>query len=83
LRLVKTSGLYEMLRPQQKKLDIWIEQWDVDEEDQRKLYGQIADVADDAGEEESVQLTPQLWMLDLTYISQRVVQVHSQSPTNI
>jgi translation initiation factor 3 subunit M len=54
LRLVKTSGLYEMLRPQLKKLDTWIEQWDVDEEDQRKLFGQIADVADDAGEEELV-----------------------------
>jgi translation initiation factor 3 subunit M len=41
-----------MLRPQLKKLDTWIEQWDVDEEDQRKLFGQIADVAEDAGEEE-------------------------------
>ena len=52
LRLVKNSGLFEMLRPQLKKLDIWIEQWEVDEEDQRKLFGQIADVAEDAGEEE-------------------------------
>ena len=52
LRLVKSSGLFEMLRPQLKKLDTWIEQWDVDEEDQRKLFGQIADVAEDAGEEE-------------------------------
>lgn len=52
LRLVKTSGLFEMLRPQLKKLDTWIEQWEVDEEDQRKLFGQIADVAEDAGEEE-------------------------------
>jgi translation initiation factor 3 subunit M len=52
LRLVKTCGLFEMLRPQLKKLDTWIEQWEVDEEDQRKLFGQIADVAEDAGEEE-------------------------------
>jgi translation initiation factor 3 subunit M len=52
LRLVKTSGLFEMLRPQLSKLDTWIEQWEVDEEDQRKLFGQIADVAEDAGEEE-------------------------------
>jgi translation initiation factor 3 subunit M len=51
LRLVKTSGLFEMLRPQLKRLDTWIEQWDVDEEDQRKLFSQIADVAEDAGEE--------------------------------
>jgi translation initiation factor 3 subunit M len=52
LRLVKTSGLFEMLRPQLKKLDTWIVEWEVDEEDQRKLFGQIADVAEDAGEEE-------------------------------
>lgn len=54
LRTVKTSGLYEMLRPQLEKLDTWIEQWEVDEEDQRKLFGQISEVAEDAGEEESV-----------------------------
>ncbi len=52
LRLVKTSGLFEMLRPQLTKLDTWLVEWEVDEEDQRKLFGQIADVAEDAGEEE-------------------------------
>lgn len=52
LRLVKASGLFEMLRPQLKKLDSWLVEWEVDEEDQRKLFGQIADVAEDAGEEE-------------------------------
>ncbi|TAQ88391.1 hypothetical protein B7494_g3252 [Chlorociboria aeruginascens] len=52
LRLVKNSGLFEMLRPQLKKLDSWIVEWDVDEEDQRKLFGQIADVAEDSGDEE-------------------------------
>ncbi|RDW84961.1 eukaryotic translation initiation factor 3 subunit M [Coleophoma cylindrospora] len=52
LRLVKGSGLFEMLRPQLKKLDTWISQWDVDEEAERKLYAQIADIAEDAGEEE-------------------------------
>jgi translation initiation factor 3 subunit M len=52
LRLVKNSGLFEMLRPQLTKLDSWVVEWDVDEEDQRKLFLQIADVAEDAGEEE-------------------------------
>jgi len=52
LRLVKSSGLFEMLRPQLKKLDNWLVEWDVDEEDQRKLFGMIADTAEDAGEEE-------------------------------
>ena len=52
LRLVKTSGLFEMLRLQLKKLDTWVQEWDLDEEDQRKLFGLVADVAEDAGEEE-------------------------------
>ncbi|KFY44836.1 hypothetical protein V494_01281, partial [Pseudogymnoascus sp. VKM F-4513 (FW-928)] len=52
LQLVKKSGLYEMLRPQLKKLDTWIEEWDIDEEDQRKLFVQVADVAADVGESE-------------------------------
>ncbi|TVY93643.1 Eukaryotic translation initiation factor 3 subunit M [Lachnellula willkommii] len=51
LRLVKNSGNFEVLRPQLKKLDQWIEEWELDEEDQRKLYGQLADVAEDAGEQ--------------------------------
>jgi translation initiation factor 3 subunit M len=52
LRLVKTSGSFELLKPQLNKLDSWLVEWDVDEEDQRKLFAQIADVAEDAGEEE-------------------------------
>jgi len=52
LRLVKTSGLFEILRPQLGKLDAWIHDWQVDAEDQRKLFGHIADVAEDSGEEE-------------------------------
>ena len=52
LRLIKNSGQFELLKPQLKKLDNWIIEWEVDEEDQRKLFVQIAEVADDAGEEE-------------------------------
>lgn len=52
LRLVKTSGLFDMLRPQLTKLPAWLEEWDVDEEDQRKVYAQIADIAEESGEEE-------------------------------
>ncbi|TVY82563.1 Eukaryotic translation initiation factor 3 subunit M [Lachnellula suecica] len=51
LRLVKNSGNFETLRPQLKKLDTWIEEWDLDEEDQRKLFGQLADVAEENGEQ--------------------------------
>ncbi|KAF4633725.1 hypothetical protein G7Y89_g4389 [Cudoniella acicularis] len=51
LRLVKISGAFETLRPQLKKLDQWLEEWELDEEDQRKLFGQLADVAEDVGED--------------------------------
>merc|ERR1711977_674116 len=40
-----------MLRPQLTKLDAWLAEWEVDEEDQRKLYCQIADIAEESGEE--------------------------------
>lgn len=54
LKLIKTSGNYEMLRPQLKKLDTWIAEWEIKEEDQRKLFEMVAEVADDSGEEEYV-----------------------------
>jgi translation initiation factor 3 subunit M len=37
LRLIKNNGLFELLRSQLTHLDAWISEWDVDEEDQRKL----------------------------------------------
>ena len=51
LRVVRSSASYDVLRPQLKRLDTWIVQWDTDEEDQRKLYLQIADLAAEAGED--------------------------------
>jgi translation initiation factor 3 subunit M len=54
LRLVKQHGMYDTLKPELNKLDTWIKEWDIDEEDQRKLCGMIADVAEDAGEEQYV-----------------------------
>ena len=52
LSVVKRSGLFESLRPQLKNVDRWIAEWESDEEDQRKMFLEIADVADEAGEEE-------------------------------
>lgn len=52
LRVVRGSSSFENLRPQLKNLDSWIAQWETDEEDQRKLYLSIADVAEEAGEDE-------------------------------
>jgi translation initiation factor 3 subunit M len=52
LRVIRASANFETLRPQLKHLDQWLATWDMDEEDQRKVYLAIVDVATDAGEEE-------------------------------
>ncbi|KAF6226610.1 hypothetical protein HO173_012509 [Letharia columbiana] len=51
LRVVRSSSSFELLRPQLKNLDSWIAAWETDEEDQRKLYLEIANVAAEAGED--------------------------------
>jgi len=52
LRVIRSTGNFDTLRSQLKHLDSWLSQWDVDEEDQRKLFLAIADVAEDASESE-------------------------------
>ncbi|KAI9818218.1 MAG: hypothetical protein M1827_000843 [Pycnora praestabilis] len=56
LRVVKSSNSFDQLKPQLKNLDNWLVQWEIDEEDQRKLLLGIADVAEDAGEDEQSYL---------------------------
>ncbi|KAI9841468.1 MAG: hypothetical protein M1837_000686 [Sclerophora amabilis] len=52
LRVVKNYGLWETLKPQLKHLDRWIIEWESDEDDQRKLFTEIATAAGDVGENE-------------------------------
>jgi translation initiation factor 3 subunit M len=52
LRVIRATSNFETLRPQLKQLDKWLEAWETDEEDARKLYLAVADVAADAGEDE-------------------------------
>jgi translation initiation factor 3 subunit M len=53
LKVVKTHGMYESLRPYMDKVATWIEDWeDVGEEYQRKLYEEVAEVALEADEQE-------------------------------
>ncbi len=53
---MRRSSSFDTLKSQLKNLDAWLVQWDMDEEDQRKLYLGIADVAEDAGEDEQSYL---------------------------
>lgn len=53
LKIVRNStATFEQLRPQLQNLEQWLNSWDMDKEDQRKLYLAIADVANDSAEEE-------------------------------
>ncbi|KAG8630801.1 hypothetical protein KVT40_002420 [Elsinoe batatas] len=47
----KSTQSFELLRPQLKTLDLWLQNWDVDKEDARKLYLAISDVASDSGDD--------------------------------
>lgn len=52
VRVIRATSNFETLRPQLKQLDQWLEVWDMEEEDTRKLYLAISDTAADAGEDE-------------------------------
>jgi len=52
LRVIRASSNFETLRPQLKKLDEWLDTWEMEEDDSRKLYLAISDVAAEAGEDE-------------------------------
>jgi translation initiation factor 3 subunit M len=52
VRVVKQTSNFETLRPQLKYLDSWLEVWDLEEEDTRKLYLAISEAAADTGEDE-------------------------------
>ena len=52
LRVIRASANFETLKPQLRHLDQWLVQWEMDEEDQRKLYLAVTDVAAEAGEDE-------------------------------
>jgi translation initiation factor 3 subunit M len=52
LRVIRATSNFETLRPQLKQLETWLEDWEMDESDDRKLYLAVSDVAADAGEEE-------------------------------
>ncbi|KAJ4301161.1 hypothetical protein N0V90_003251 [Kalmusia sp. IMI 367209] len=52
LRVIRATSNFETLRPQLKQLDTWLEDWEMEEAEDRKLYLAVSDVAADAGEDE-------------------------------
>ncbi|KAI1497379.1 hypothetical protein F5X99DRAFT_421424 [Biscogniauxia marginata] len=53
LRFLKLHGMFENLKRYLPNLDGWLKEWDVDDEDKRKLYESIAEAASDSGDEET------------------------------
>lgn len=41
----KSSAFFDVIRPQLKTLDLWLQNWDLDKEDARKLYLALAEAA--------------------------------------
>ncbi len=52
LRFIKNHSQFELLKPRLKNLDQWLKDWDTDEEDQRKLFVEVADIAGESGDQE-------------------------------
>ncbi|KAI1208713.1 PCI-domain-containing protein [Annulohypoxylon truncatum] len=53
LRFVKSNGFYDTLKKTLPELKGWLQHWETDEEDQRKLYIEVAEIAHEAGDEET------------------------------
>ena len=52
LKVVRQSGSYELLKPRLKNLQVWFAEWESDDEEQRKLLLEIADIAKECSEPE-------------------------------
>lgn len=52
VRFLRTHGQFELLKPRLKNLELWFEEWKVDEDNQRALYVEVSDAAAESGDEE-------------------------------
>ena len=50
LKFLKAHSMFDNMRPYLDKLGGWLDGWDADEEIERKIYEDVADAAQDAGE---------------------------------
>jgi translation initiation factor 3 subunit M len=51
LKIVRNNSTFDQLTPQLAHLDSWLETWDMDDADARKLYLAVSDVATEASED--------------------------------
>ncbi|KAF2435129.1 PCI-domain-containing protein [Tothia fuscella] len=50
LQVIRSSLNFETLRPQLKNLDQWMEDWEIEEESERKIFLELAEVAEKSGD---------------------------------
>ncbi|KAF2405548.1 eukaryotic translation initiation factor 3 subunit M [Trichodelitschia bisporula] len=50
LSVIRSSSNFETLKPQLKNIEAWLAAWEIDDEDQRKLYLEVAEAALASGE---------------------------------
>ncbi|KAJ1331458.1 translation initiation factor 3 subunit M [Microdochium nivale] len=53
LQFLKQNAMFETVKRYLPHLETWFKQWNTSQEDQRKLYEQIADTAAESGDEEA------------------------------
>jgi translation initiation factor 3 subunit M len=54
VRFIRQHGQFDLLKPRLPNLEGWFAAWETDEEDKRRLYVEVADVAGEAGDDEYV-----------------------------
>lgn len=54
VRFIRQHGQFDLLKPRLHNLEGWFQTWDTDEEDQRRLYVEVSEVAAEAGDDEYV-----------------------------
>jgi translation initiation factor 3 subunit M len=53
LKLVRQSGTFDSIKPHLKNLESWFADWESEDDEQRKLYLSIAEVAAETGEQDT------------------------------
>ncbi|KAF1995148.1 PCI-domain-containing protein [Amniculicola lignicola CBS 123094] len=56
VRVIRNTSNFETLRPQLKQIDLWLEAWEMEDDESRRLYLAISDAAMEAGESEQAYI---------------------------
>lgn len=83
LKIISTHGLYEVLSPQLKNLDRWFAEWSSSDVEIRSILITVANIAEEASDDECVCLPFDLTAQLITDIFQAILQLPSKHPSAI